>query len=85
MLGRFRASTLMGYRKFATPSGMVTAKMFPIILMLGVFGINPVWCDSCGEMYVENLTLCDTCFAMVCDYCVEDYEPLHGCFVCEEE
>ena len=63
---------------------IVAAKMFAITVILSVFGVSSAWCDSCGIMSTENFTPCDTCDAYVCDYCVEDFEPEHGCFVCEE-
>lgn len=63
----------------------VALKKLIIAIFMAVFcGQNVVWCDSCGEMYTEELTPCDTCDAMVCYYCMEVYEQEHGCFVCDE-
>lgn len=54
-------------------------------IILSLFGFNPVWCSSCGQMCTEELVSCDTCHALICEYCVADYGYHHGCFVCNDE
>lgn len=61
----------------------VAIKTAIIAAALGIFGIDPVWCDSCGEMYAEGMTMCDICDATICHACAKDYEESTGCYVCD--
>ena len=62
----------------------VTVMQMVNTILLSMFGLCPVWCDSCGMMYTEALEHCEACDAIVCEYCVEDYPEEYGCFVCND-
>lgn len=55
----------------------VTAIQLYLTLTLGIFGISPAWCESCGEMYPEEtLAWCeydDGTAGYTCLECVEHW------------
>lgn len=54
-----------------------------ITTILALYGLTPLWCDSCGESYLDTeMTTCDVCGATICPICDELYEGI-GCYVCD--
>lgn len=69
---------------------LLNIKLAIISAILAIFGVTPVWCDSCGEMYLDG-QLQTHIFEEVHEYEDEDgiYYKTMPCFmdicsICEE-
>lgn len=61
----------------------VAVMKYIITAILAIYGLTPMWCDSCGETYLDSeMVACDVCGAAICPVCDEYYEGV-GCYVCE--